>query len=162
MDKGFTCSCNNDPSAETTHKSDKVSKIWPHFSRRCLSALSRCQLLQNNTSVFTAGRPLQQAGCQPLGSAPSPAAQHIHRLSARGDLRSPLPHWVPGIWEEHCISVSSAWAGPQWRAQAAPGTGTQAQPAWGALWRHGKGCLAHGSPQCPQSLVIPSLAPQYG
>lgn len=47
--------------------SDKGSQICLHFSRRCLSALPQCQLLQNNTSVFTTGRPLQQAGCQALG-----------------------------------------------------------------------------------------------
>lgn len=145
MDKAIMCSCNNDPSAQRQHRnlqtkahsSDFISPggAFQHFLSASCSRTPPCSLEEDLSSRLPA---------RPSGSAPCPAAQHTHWLSTGCDL-----HTQPQEFGQSTASVRSAWAGPHWRAQAAPGTATQAQPAWSAFWRHNKGCSAHSSPACP-------------
>lgn len=103
MDWAIMCGCNNDSSAHgqcgnLQIKAHRFAFISPagafqHFlSVSCSRTTPLCSLQDDLSSRLAA---------RPSGSAPCPAAQHIHWLSAGWDLHTPLWRRVPGVWEEH-------------------------------------------------------------
>lgn len=144
MDKAVMLSCNNSPSAQRQHRNlqikatDLTSFLQEvPFSTPSVSAAPEQHLCVPCRKTFSS-----RLAARPSGSAPCPAAQHT-RLSAGRDLHTPLQHWGPGIWEEwksakceKCLSRSTL------KSTASCRHTYPSQPAWGALWRHSRGCSA--------------------
>lgn len=81
--------------------SDKGSQICLHFSSRCLQHFLSVSCSRTTPLCSLQDDLSSRLAARPSGSAPCPAAQHIHWLSAGWDLHTPLWRRVPGVWEEH-------------------------------------------------------------